>query len=346
MKLLKKTIDAITPLDRAAMDRAQERLDNLLKPPGSLGRLEDIARQLAGISGSIKNSVDRKTILIMCADNGVYEEKVASFPQEVSTLVAETMVSGLSGVAVLARHAGASLKVVDIGLKGEPKGAGIINRKIRMGTSNIATGPAMSRDEAVRAMEIGIETANQAIDEGADLLGTGEVGIGNTTTSSAILYAFTDANLDRLVGRGAGLSDEGLENKKSVIERAVKHNRPDPGDAVDVVAKVGGFDIAGLAGCYLGAAARRKPIVIDGFISGAAAVAAVKLCPGVKDFMFTSHVSREPGTVLIQEILGLAPMLDMNMRLGEGTGCALAFSIIEAATRMMNEMGSFSDIGM
>ena len=346
MNLLQKTISEIGGLDRDAMEKAQARLDYLLKPPGSLGKLEDIARQFAGITGSIKNGVEKKTILVMCADNGVVEEKVVSFPQSVSLLVAETMVGGISGVAVLARHAGATLKVVDIGLNGETKAAGIINRKIRKGTSNMAKGPAMSRDEAVRAIETGIEIAVQAIGEGADLLGTGEVGIGNTTTSSAVLYAFTGASLDRLVGRGAGLTDEGLETKKKVIERAVKQNRPDQNDPVDVVAKVGGFDIAGLAGCFLGAAARRKPIVIDGFISGAAAVVAVKLCPGAKDFMFTSHVSREPGTALINEILGLAPMLDMNMRLGEGTGCALAFNIIEAATRMMNEMGTFGDIGM
>jgi nicotinate-nucleotide--dimethylbenzimidazole phosphoribosyltransferase len=282
----------------------------------------------------------------MAGDNGVIEEKVSSFPKEISLLVAETMVKGISGVAVLARHAGSRLKVVDLGLDGDVKAPGIINKKIRKCTSNMSKGPAMSRDEAVLAIEIGIEITNQAIDEGADLLGTGEIGLANTTTSSAVLHALTGENLDRVVGRGAGLSDEGLQHKKRIIEKAVEINRPDRNDPVDVISKVGGFDIAGLVGCYLAAAEKRVPIVIDGFISGVAAVSAFKMAPGSKNFMFTSHVSVEPGTAVISEALGLSPMLDMNMRLGEGTGCALAFNIIEAAVMIMNEMGTFGDIGM
>ncbi len=346
MDLLKKTIEAIGPLDSRAMDNARERLNNLLKPPGSLGRLEDIAVQLAGISGAVGRRVNKKAIVVMCADNGVTEEGISSFPNEVSSLVAGTMVQGLSGVSVLSRHAGAVLYVVDIGLKNDMDDPLIIDRKIRRMTSNMARGPAMTRAEAVQAIETGIEMAALAVREGADLLGTGEIGIGNTTTSSALLHVLTGAGLDEVVGRGAGLTDEGLRHKKEVIRMAVERNRPDPDDAIDALAKVGGFDIAGLAGCYLGAASARVPIVIDGFISGAAAVAAIKIHPGARDFMFSSHASAEPGTSAVSGALGLYPMLALDMRLGEGTGCALAFHIIEAAVKIVSEMGTFKDIGM
>jgi nicotinate-nucleotide--dimethylbenzimidazole phosphoribosyltransferase len=346
MGLIDTTLDQIRPLDAAAMQNAREQLNNKLKPPGSLGLLEDIAVKLAGITGVIGGSIKKKTIIVMCADNGVTEEKVSSFPADISTLVAETMLKGISGVSVLARHAGADLKVVDVGLYKDVPDGRIINRKIRRGTSNMAKGPAMSRAEAERAIEIGMETARIAIDEGAEILGTGEIGIGNTTTASAVLYALTGENLDRIVGRGAGLTDDGLRHKKEVIRRAMELNRPDPNDAVDVLAKVGGFDIAGLVGCYLAAAALRKPIVIDGFIAGAAAVAAVKMQSGSRDYMFTSHASAEPGVAAISRVLDLEPMLALDMRLGEGTGAALAFHVIEAAVKIMDEMGTFKDIGM
>jgi nicotinate-nucleotide--dimethylbenzimidazole phosphoribosyltransferase len=346
LDLLQRTVEAIGPLDTQAMEKAKERLDNLLKPRGSLGRLEDIAVQLAGITGTAGRQISKKAIIVMCSDNGVTEEGVSSFSSEVSTLVTETILKGISGVSVLSRHAGAGLLVVDIGLGGDIYDSRIIHRKIRRGTSNIAKGPAMTREEAVRAIETGIEITCTAIDEGADLLGTGEIGIGNTTTSSAVLRVFTGAGFDEVVGRGAGLSDDGLRHKKDVIRRAVRLNRPDPGDPIDVLSKVGGFDLAGLAGCYLAAAARRVPIVVDGFISGAAAVAAVKIHPETRSFMFSSHTSAEPGTSAISRALDLYPMLALDMRLGEGTGCALAFHIIEAAVKIMNEMGTFKDIGM
>lgn len=346
MELLKKTIESIGDLHRDKMDEAQVNLNNLLKPPGSLGKLEDIVRQLAGITGNTYNSINKKCIIVMGGDNGIVKEGVTSFPKDISLLVAETMVTGISGVAVLARHAGAELKVVDLGIDGDIKAEGAINRKIRKSTSSFINGPAMSREEAVKAIETGIEITQAAIRDGVDLIGTGEIGIGNTTTSSAMLYAFTGADLDILVGRGAGLSDEGLVRKKEVIMEGVNFNKPDPYDPVDVIAKVGGFDIAGLTGVYLAAAAGRVPVVIDGFISGVAAVAAARLAPAAKNFMFASHVSVEPGSAKVAELLGLSPMLDMNMRLGEGTGCALAFNIIDAALKVMNEMGTFADIGM
>ena len=347
MELYKETCNKITGLDKEVMEEAQKRLDYLLKPQGSLGKLEEIAKQLAGITGKINNDVTKRVIVAMCGDNGIYEEGVASYPQEVSTLVAETMCNGLSGVAVLSRHAGAKMHVVDLGLKGEVKDNKIINRKIRNeGTGNFAKGPAMTKDEAVKAIEIGIEETNKLIDEGYQLAGTGEVGIANTTTSSAILYAFTGESLDLLVGRGAGLSDEGLTKKKEVIKKGVELNKPDVNDPVDVLAKVGGFDIAGLVGVYLASAARKIPVVIDGFISGVAAVIAYKISPLSAEYMIPSHITDEPGGKIISEILGKESMLNMHMRLGEGTGCALAFHIIEAAARMMNEMGTFGDIGM
>jgi nicotinate-nucleotide--dimethylbenzimidazole phosphoribosyltransferase len=328
------------------MDKARERLDNLLKPPGSLGKLESIVEKISGITGELQNSFSRKTIIAMCADNGVVEEKVSSFPKDVSFLVADCMAKGIAGVAVLSRHAGAGLRIVDIGLDTDAEPDGIIKRKIRRGTSNITRGPAMTRDEAVKALETGIEIASNAIEEGSDILGTGEVGIGNTTTSSAILHAFTGDSLESLVGRGAGLDDEGLGNKKRIIRKAIEVNKPDPGDPIDVLAKVGGFDIAGLAGVYLAAASKKIPVVVDGFISGTAAVAATKFKPEVKGYMLASHSSAEPGAAAIRNILQLDPMLNMEMRLGEGTGCALAFHIIDAATKIMKEMGTFADIGM
>ncbi len=256
------------------------------------------------------------------------------------------MVTGLSGVAVLAKNVNSKLVVVDLGLKNDVKSAGIINRKIRPVTNNFTKGPSMSREEVVRAIEIGIEESQKLFDSGVNLIGTGEVGIGNTTTSSAILYAFTNASLDIVVGRGAGLTDDALNHKKDVIRKGVEFNRPDINDPIDVLSKVGGFDIAGLVGVYLCAASNRVPVVIDGFISGIAALVAMKMKPEAKDYMIASHITDEPGGKLINEILGKEPMLHMHMRLGEGTGCALAFSIIDAATSMMNNMGTFGDIGL
>lgn len=346
MKILNDTISSITGLDEEAMKRARERLDNLLKPPGSLGKLESIVIKISGMTGEIQNSFSRKTIIAMCADNGVVEEKVSSFPKEVSFLVADCMVKGLAGVAVLSRHAGADLKTVDIGLDTDAKPGGIIQRKVRKGTSNILKGPAMTGDEAVKAIETGIEIACETIEEGSEILGTGEVGIGNTTTSSAILHALTGEPLDSLVGRGAGLNDEGLANKKNVIKKAIEVNTPNPADPIDVLAKVGGFDIAGLVGVYLAAASKKIPVVVDGFISGTAAVLAAKIKPETKEYMLASHSSAEPGSVAIKDILQLDPMLNMDMRLGEGTGCALAFHIIDAASEVMKKMGTFADIGM
>ena len=346
MSLLQKTIQAITPLNQDTITEAQKHLDFLLKPKGSLGKLEDIALQMAGITGKIKNNTDKKVIMVMCNDNGISDENITSFPRTISMLVADCMLKGIAGVAVLGKHAGCDLRVVDLGLETDPPTPGIIKRKIRACTSNFLKEPAMSRDEAIKAIETGIEETIKAIDDGYNLIGTGEVGIGNTTTSSAMLHVLTGKSLDEVVGRGAGLTDEGLNHKKEVIHLAIEKHNPNPKDPIDVLLKVGGFDIAGMAGTYLACAARRVPVVMDGFISGAAAVLACRLCPEVKNYIFPSHSSVEPGTKVIMEDLGMEPIMYMNMRLGEGSGAALAFHIIDASMVMMNNMGTFADIGM
>lgn len=345
MHLLKQTLDAIRPVDRAVMAAAQREIDYCLKPPGSLGKLESMARQIAGITGQVHNAIRKKAIVVMMADNGVYTEGVAMYPQDITRIGAEFVTTGRMGVNFLARQAGADIIAVDIGIQVDVDLPGVINRKVRHGTANFLKEPAMTREEAIQAIEAGIEVTNDAIDRGYDLIGTGEIGIGNTTASSAVLFAFTGAPIDRVVGRGAGLTDEAFARKKAVVEEAVRRHRPDPDDPLDVLAKVGGLDIAGMVGTYLACAARRVPVVTDGLISNVAALAAMRCKPEAVQYMIPSHISFEPGAKLLKEITGLEPMLDMDMRLGEGTGCALVFTIIEAALRMIEEMGTFAVLG-
>ena len=345
MHLLKQTLDAIRPVDRTVMAAAQREIDYCLKPPGSLGKLESMARQIAGITGQVHNAIRKKAIVVMMADNGVYTEGVAMYPQDITRIGAEFVTTGRMGVNFLARQAGADIIAVDIGIQVDVDLPGVINRKVRYGTANFLKEPAMTREEAIQAIEAGIEVTNDAIDRGYDLIGTGEIGIGNTTASSAVLFAFTGAPIDRVVGRGAGLTDEAFARKKAVVEEAVRRHRPDPDDPLDVLAKVGGLDIAGMVGTYLACAARRVPVVTDGLISNVAALAAMRCKPEAVQYMIPSHISFEPGAKLLKEITGLEPMLDMDMRLGEGTGCALVFTIIEAALRMIEEMGTFAVLG-
>jgi nicotinate-nucleotide--dimethylbenzimidazole phosphoribosyltransferase len=341
--LLTKTLEQIEGLDPEAQRQAQARLDSLTKPLGSLGRLEDLVRQIAGITGNARPRADKKAIVILCADNGVVEEGVSSCPKSVTASVTQNFMKGITGVNVLSRHAGADITVVDIGVDARLDAEGILDRKIRMGTGNIASGPAMTREEAVKAVETGIEIVTDLSRKGYNLLGTGEMGIGNTTTSSAITAVLTGRPLEPLVGRGSGLSDRGLENKIEVIKRAIAINKPDLSDPIDVLAKVGGLDIAGLAGCYIGAAACRVPILIDGFIASAAALVAVRLKPVIRDFLIASHGSAEPGSNALLEALGLEPLLRLGMRLGEGSGAAVAFHIIDAAFAAYDRMGTFGD---
>ncbi len=336
----------IKPLDERAMELAQKRLDSLTKPLGSLGVLEEIAKKLAGITGNPQPKIGKKTVIVMAGDHGVVEEGVSAYPQEVTTQMVFNFLNGGAGINVLARHVGAEVKVVDVGVAAPLEALGLISCKVKMGTNNMAKGPAMSKEEAIKAIEAGIKVAEEVIKKGTDLLGVGDMGIGNTTPSSAILSVMGNLPVEEVVGRGTGINDERLKAKILAIKKAIEINKPNPEDALDVLAKVGGLEIGGIAGCIIGAAANRIPVVIDGFISGAAALIATGIVPETKDFMIASHVSAEQGHKKILELLGLKPILFMDMRLGEGTGATLAMNIVEAATKIVNEMATFQNAGV
>lgn len=343
---LERYIAGITGTDRAAADAAKKRLDSLAKPPGSLGRLEDIAVKLAGITGKVCNTLDRRCVIIMCSDNGVVEEGVASAPKSVTYAQTINFIRGITGVAVLAKCSNSDLMVVDVGIDADVEFPCVINRKIRKSTSNLAKEPAMSRDEALSAILTGIGMAGEACRKGYRMIGVGEMGIGNTTTSSAVLCALTGIDPDLAVGKGAGLTDEGFEKKKRIIRDAIVKHRPDPEDPIDVVSKVGGFDIAAMAGVYLGAAYYRLPVVIDGFISAVAALAAARMASLSVGYMIPSHASCEPGYAYTVRELGLEPVLDLGMRLGEGSGCPIMFMVIDAACAVIRDMGTFAEAGI
>ena len=352
-----KQIEKIRGADADAMRDAAAYVQSLAAPPGSLGKLTDAAVQLAGITGRVKNTLDRRRIIVMCADNGVVAEGVSSTPPIVTLSQALNMTRHLTGMSSLARHFGCEVEVVDIGIATpyQGKDSGILQCRIRRGTGNIANEPALSREEAVAAILGGIERALQASKDGVDVIGVGEMGIGNTTTSSAVLAALTDLSVENVTGRGGGLTDAAFAKKKKVIARALElHglksisageadtvNASENPDPIDVIAKVGGLDIAAMCGVFLGAALYRLPVVIDGFISIVAALCAQRLCGIAREYMFPSHVSEEIGYMRAAEELCLDPWLHMNMRLGEGSGCPLAFQILEASCALMNEMATF-----
>lgn len=341
--LLAQTLACIGELDREAMARAQTRMDSLLKPPGSLGRLEEIAVKLAGITGKPFPVIKKKSVIVMAGDHGVVAEGVSAAPQEITYQILPRFVDGTGGIGVLARHAGARVVVVDIGVARPVDRPGVIVRKIRAGTGNIARGPAMTREEAAQAICVGIELSQAEIRDGADLIATGDMGIGNTTPSSAILCAMAGTPVDEAVGRGTMVNDEVLERKRRVVAQAMSVNQPDPTDPLDVLAKVGGLEIAGLAGVILGAAAQRVPVLLDGFITGAAALIAAGLCPRAREFMLASHLSEERAHRHMLTALGLKPLLDFNLRLGEGTGAALAMPVVEASVKVLKEMATFGE---
>jgi len=343
---LRRLIDSISPLDEAAMAAAQHRLDQLTKPPGSLGKLEHLARQLAGITGEITPSLDKKAVIVMAGDHGVCEEGVSAFPQEVTAQMVNNFVNGGAAVNVLARQAGADVVCVNAGVKTEMSHPRLLDRNVRRGTGNIARGPAMSRGEALQAIGAGAAIVEELHDQGYSLLATGEMGIGNTTASAALMTVLAGVDPERAAGRGTGIDDAALRRKIEVIRRAVQVNRPDASDPLDVLAKVGGLEIAGLVGVILGCAARRLPVVLDGFISTAAALVAFRLAPAAKPFMIASHLSQENGHVRLLEELGLTPLIHLDMRLGEGTGAALCFPIIDAALSIMKEMATFESAGV
>lgn len=344
--MMDKIIDLIESPDKCAMNEASKRLDTLIKPIGSLGVLEEIAIKLAGIFGKVNNKIAKKCVVVMSADNGVCEEGVSTCPQSITIMQTINIIKGLSGLGVLAKHGNSDIKVVDIGIAGDIQYPGLIIKKVKSGTSNMVKGPAMTRDEAVLAINTGIQIVGELVRDGYNLIGTGEMGIGNTSTSSAVLMAFTGIEADKAVGRGAGMTDEGYEEKKKTILKALELNKPDKNDAIDVLAKVGGLDIAGMAGCFLGGAYHKVPVVIDGFISAVAALVAYKINPKVKDYMIPSHISEEPGFKHVIEYIGLKPFLGLEMRLGEGSGCPIAFNVIEAATEIINKMATFGEVEM
>ena len=338
--LLEKTVAEIVPLDQAAMDAAWRHWDSIAKPLRSLGKLEKAVVQMAGIQGSSQVDIGKKALLVLCADNGVVEEKVTQTGQEVTAQVAENFLQEKATAGILCRKTGADIFPVDIGIY---RDTSIRNCKIAFGTKNMTKGPAMTREQALQGLETGIRLAEEKRREGYRILATGEMGIGNTTTSSAMASVFLGRPAEELTGRGAGLSSEGLSRKVHAIRKAIEVNQPDPEDPVDVLAKVGGFDIAGMAGVFLGGAALRMPVVIDGFISCVAALTAMRICPLAADYMMASHVSREPAAELLLRSIGKEAFLTCDMCLGEGSGAVMLFQLLDMGLEVYNKMATFEE---
>ncbi|MGL5439036.1 MAG: nicotinate-nucleotide--dimethylbenzimidazole phosphoribosyltransferase [Filifactoraceae bacterium] len=341
--LLEKTLESITKLDEEAMEFAFKRQENLLKPPGSLGVMEDLSIKLAGIYGQHFFDTEAKVVLAYAGDHGVHEEGISVQPQSVTADHFPNYVNGGCSIGIISKQYNAKVVAVDVGINTDKVLEGIIDKKISKGTNNMSKGPAMTREEAVRAIEVGIEMANKVIDEGAKVIGVGEMGICNTTPSSAIIAVVTGKEVTEVTGLGAGTLPEGLSNKIKVIEKAIKVNNPNKEDGIDILAKVGGFEIGGITGTILACASRRIPVVLDGFISYAGAIIAKLLNPLSMDYVIASHMSAEPASKTALDYLGLEAVLHMNMRLGEGSGAALMFSIIETSNKIYTNMLSFSD---
>lgn len=340
---IQKILDAVTILDASAMAAARERQAQLAKPPGSLGRLEELSVQMAGITGKVCNRIEKKHLLVFAADNGVVVEGVSSAPQSVTLMQTINLTRHKTGASTLCKHFGCEITVCDVGVNADIKERKVLNRKIAYGTRNIAKGPAMTREQAIRAISIGIELAKSA---DADVIGVGEMGIGNTTTSSAVLSVLLDADVEAVTGRGGGVTDIGFANKKKAIKDAIAINQSNKDDVIDVLEKVGGFDIAAMCGAFIGAAATHRPVVIDGFISAVAALCAYKLCPNSVQYFVPSHASYEIGYKLAMDAMGLQPLFLLGMRLGEGSGCPLAFEVLSAACAVLNDMATFDQAGI
>jgi len=345
--LIDQTLAKIIPPDQSAMDAARARQDTLTKPQGSLGRLEELSITLAGIFMDPIPKINRKAVILAAGDHGVVAEGVSAYPQEVTPAMVGNFLAGGAAINVLARHVGASIVVLDAGVAADlPDDPAMRAVKIGRGTANMAIGPAMSREDAIKCIEAGIAAADEQIAKGADLIAFGDMGIGNTTPSSAITAVVTGADPSVTTGRGTGLDDPALAHKVEVVRRSIEVNKPDAKDGLDILAKVGGFEIGMLAGAMLGTAAAHRPAVVDGFISGAAALIAWTLAPTLSHYLIASHQSVEPGHRIGMETMGLTPLLDMGMRLGEGSGATLAMPIIEAAAKCLAEMATFADAGV
>lgn len=343
MSLLNETLKNITPVDKSLEPRLQAHLDDLTKPQGSLGRLEEFAMRYGLIRGMVKPASPTCRIYCFAGDHGVADEGVSAFPKAVTPQMVFNMLAGGAAINVFSRHVGADLKIVDMGVDADlTPYIGLLHHKVAKGTANFTRGPAMTIDQATQALETGIRLANQAVDDGVTLLGTGDMGIANTTPATALFAAYLGLKPTEITGRGTGVDDARLRHKISVIERALTTNASALNDPLTTLAALGGLEIAGIAGLVLGAAARRIPVVIDGFISTAGALSALKLKPAVADYLFFSHLSNEQGHRAVMKALSINPILDLGMRLGEGTGGALAMSLISASIKMVNEMATFS----
>ncbi|MBN2241008.1 MAG: nicotinate-nucleotide--dimethylbenzimidazole phosphoribosyltransferase [Dehalococcoidales bacterium] len=346
-ELINRTVNLIQPLDVESMKAARERQDQLTKPEGSLGRLEEISIRIAGIQRKAKPEINEKAVITMAGDHGVVAEGVGNWPQEVTAQMVDNFLAGGAGINIMAKQAGARNIIVDIGVAADMKAnPALLSRKVAPGTANIAAGPAMTREQAEKAVETGIEIVFEEIEKGLDIVGTGDMGIGNTTASSAVCVALTGRQPSEVTGRGTGISDEQLTHKTAIVEKALEVNKPDPSDALDVLAKVGGYEIGGLVGVMIGAASRGVPVVIDGFISGAAALVAVALAPQVKDYLIASHVSAESGHRYMLEHMELQPLLNLGLRLGEGTGAALGIFLCDTAVKVLSGMSTFAEAGV
>lgn len=340
---LRKLLELVSPLDETAMDAARRRQAQLAKPPGSLGRLEELSIQLAGITGNVYNQIKKKHLLVFAADNGVVSEGVSSAPQSVTLQQTINLTRTKTGASTLCKHFGCDITVCDVGVNADITDTKVLNRKIAYGAQNIIQGSAMTREQAVQAITTGMKLA---METDADVIGIGEMGIGNTTTSSAVLSVLLDADVDAVTGRGGGITDQSFQKKKQVIQTAIKVNQPDKQDVIDVLSKVGGFDIAAMCGAFIGCAATRRPVVIDGFISAVAALCAYKLCPNSVCYFIPSHASYEIGYQLAMNAMNLDPIFLLGMRLGEGSGCPLAFEILSAACAIINDMATFDEAGI
>lgn len=348
MKKLNRTIASITSPDKIIYEKALARLAVQARPAGSLGVLEDVSARLAAIAGTLDVHLDNKVIVTCAGDHGIVAEGVSLFPAEVTPQMVLNFVNGGASINVLGKHAGAKVIAADLGVNFDfDPNLPIFHKKVGKGTANFAKVPAMTRDEAIRSIEAGIEIVAELCEQGpVHLLGTGDMGIGNTTPSTAVIAAFSGIPVEKLTGRGTGIGDETLTHKITVIENALKRHVPDPRDPIDVLAKVGGFEIGGLAGLVIGAAARKIPIICDGFISTAGALIACELAPAVKSYLFTSHRSVEIGHRYMHDRIGIEPLLDLGFRLGEGTGAAIAMELLDAATRILADIRTFEEVAI
>jgi len=347
LEIIPQTLEKIQPVSPGLLDKAQAHLDSLTKPPGSLGTLEELAKRYVAIQNNESPTLKKISTIVFAADHGVTAEGISAYPPEVTAQMIMNFLNKGAAVNVLANHVNAEVTIVDIGVNFQfASHPNLLDRKIAFGTKNFSKEPSMTRSQAETSIATGIQIATESANNGFDILTTGEMGIGNTTPSSAIFAILGSTPVEDVTGRGTGIDDSALIKKISVIKKGIELHQPDPDDPIDILAKVGGFEIGGIAGLILGAAAQKIPVVVDGFISGAGAALALKMSPSVGDYIFPSHRSSEPGHKIFFELLGHPPLFDLNMRLGEGTGALLAVNLIQSAVKVYNEMATFQSAGV